>query len=106
MSYRFMRIIVMFDLPMETAYELKQYRDFRKYLIKNGFVMQQKSIYTKIVLNQTTKENVVIALSKNKPTKGLVQVLTVTEKQYAKMQYLVGTSKSNIISDDRKLVIF
>lgn len=101
-----MRIIVMFDLPMETAYELKQYRDFRKYLIKNGFVMQQKSIYTKIVLNQTTKENVVIALSKNKPTKGLVQVLTVTEKQYAKMQYLVGTSKSNIISDDRKLVIF
>lgn len=96
----------MFDLPMETAYELKQYRDFRKYLIKNGFVMQQKSIYTKIVLNQTTKENVVIALSKNKPTKGLVQVLTVTEKQYAKMQYLVGTSKSNIISDDRKLVIF
>lgn len=105
MSYRFMRVMVMFDLPMESSADLKQYRKFRKYLIKNGFVMQQKSIYTKIVLNQTGKDNIIEALERNKPDSGLVQVLSVTEKQYAKMKFLVGESKTNVISDDRKLVI-
>lgn len=38
MSYRFMRILVMFDLPTLTSEDLKMYRNFRKFLIKNGFL--------------------------------------------------------------------
>lgn len=34
MSYRFMRILVMFDLPTETSEERRDYRKFRKNLIK------------------------------------------------------------------------
>lgn len=34
-----MRIIVFFDLPVITAKSRRDYYNFRKYLIKSGFVM-------------------------------------------------------------------
>lgn len=49
MSYRFMRIIVMFDLPVVTSAERQEYTKFRKFLLKSGFIMMQESVYTKIV---------------------------------------------------------
>ena len=45
MSYRFMRMIVFFDLPTKTTADLREYRKFRKLLITNGFVMMQTSVY-------------------------------------------------------------
>ena len=50
MSYRFMRVLVMFDLPTETSLQRKNYRKFRKTLIKNGFIMMQESVYVKSAL--------------------------------------------------------
>ena len=39
-----MRIIVMFDLPVMSAHDRREYSKFRKYLIKNGFLMLQESV--------------------------------------------------------------
>ena len=39
-----MRVFVMFDLPVLTASDRKVYRQFRKFLMKNGFVMLQESV--------------------------------------------------------------
>ena len=44
-GFRFMRMIVFFDLPAITVEEKRHYRQFRKLLIKNGFVMLQESVY-------------------------------------------------------------
>lgn len=106
MSYRFMRVIIMFDLPTETPEHQKAYRDFRKGIMKNGFFMMQESIYCKMVLNESAKNNTILAIRRIKPAQGLVQILTVTEKQFQKMEYLVGSSKSNVIDTDERLVIF
>lgn len=105
MSYRFMRIIVMFDLPVTTATERKEYARFRKYLIKSGFLMMQESIYCKLSPNSTLADAVIENVRKNKPENGLVQVLRVTEKQYAKMEFIVGEGKSEVLSSDERLVI-
>ena len=105
MSYRFMRILVMFDLPVITAAERKEYVRFRKYLMKSGFLMMQESIYCKMSPNSTLADAVVENVRKNKPEKGLVQVLRVTEKQYAKMEFIVGEGKSEVLSSDERLVI-
>ncbi|MDY0244393.1 MAG: CRISPR-associated endonuclease Cas2, partial [Sphaerochaeta sp.] len=51
--HRFMRVIVMFDLPVLTRPQRKAYRKFRKWLIATGFIMLQESIYSKLVLNPT-----------------------------------------------------
>jgi len=105
MNYRYMRILVFFDLPTLTAANKRDYVNFRKYLIKNGFIMLQESVYTKLALNQTISEAVVSNVRKNKPPDGLVQLLTLTEKQFQKMETITGEFKSNIIDNDKRLVI-
>ena len=95
-----MRILVMFDLPVGTDSERRNYRLFRKYLVKNGFLMLQESVYCKIAQNSTAAETIVENVKKNKPPVGLVQVLKVTEKQYSRMEYIVGETKSEVIDND------
>lgn len=105
MSYRYMRIVIMFDLPVETSVERREYALFRRFLVKNGFLMLQKSIYCKIAQNPTAAENVISNVRKNKPKTGLVQVLTITEKQYSKMECIVGEKKTDVIDSDERLLI-
>ena len=100
-----MRIIVFFDLPTETAADRREYRTFRKLLIKNGFVMMQGSVYCRMVLNGSVQKSVFDVIRKNKPKKGIVQMLTVTEKQFASMAYITGASKTDVIDTDERLVI-
>lgn len=95
----------MFDLPVETDSQRRNYRLFHKYLIESGFVMMQQSIYTKIAKNSSAATAIVAQLRKNKPPEGLVQVLQVTEKQYAKMEFIVGEAKSEVIDTDERLVV-
>jgi len=105
MSYRFMRMIVFFDLPTETAADRREYRKFRKMLIKNGFLMMQESVYCRLLLNQTMQISVQNTIRKNKPPGGIVQSLVITEKQFAGMEYIVGESKTDVINSDERLVI-
>lgn len=105
MSYRFMRVIVMFDLPVLTSIQRKQYRDFRKELIKNGFLMMQESIYTKIALNQNSVNSVIHHIKKIKPLEGLVQILVITERQFARMEVLVGEVNTDIMNSDERILI-
>ena len=105
MSYRYMRILVMFDLPTLTANDKKEYVRFRKYLIKNGFLMLQESVYCKLTLNTTVADAVVNNVRNNKPADGLVQMLTVTERQFSKMEIIVGELKSRVLDTDERMVI-
>lgn len=105
MSYRYMRIIVMFDLPVTLPEDLREYTRFRKYLVKSGFLMMQESIYCKLALNTTVSEAVIKNIRKNKPKKGLVQILTLTEKQFSKMEVIVGDYSSDVLDTDERIVI-
>lgn len=106
MSYRFMRVIVMFDLPTDTSMDRRHYRWFRKFLIDEGFVMMQESVYTKICLNMHAVNKVELNIQKNRPPKGIVQVMNVTEKQFASMKLVVGESDTvNIQNDERMIVL-
>lgn len=100
-----MRIIVMFDLPVLTAEQRREYMRFRKFLIKSGFLMMQESIYCKLALNGTAANAIVESVRKNKPLEGLVQLLAVTEKQYAKMEFIIGTVSHEVLDSDERLVI-
>lgn len=93
MRYRFMRILVFFDLPTEMAKDRKNYSQFRKFLIKEGFIMMQESVYAKLVLNNSITNSIKDKISKNKPQKGIVQMLIITEKQFNSMEYIVRREK-------------
>ena len=95
----------MFDLPVATAKNMKDYRLFRKYLIKTGFLMMQESVYSKLAPNVAAADAVIDNIKKNKPPDGLVQVLKITEKQYSKMVFIVGSSRHDVLDTDERLVI-
>ncbi len=100
-----MRIVVFFDLPVLTESNRRDYRTFRKYLIKSGFMMVQESVYCKLAQNGSVADAVVENIKKNKPHEGLVQVLRVTEKQYNKMDFIVGERTGDVLTSDERLVI-
>lgn len=100
-----MRVLVFFDLPVTTGEQRRNYARFRKFLLKSGFMMLQESVYCKLALNGTVVRGIVDNVHKNKPTEGLVQLLTVTEKQYAKIDIIVGEVKNEILDSDERLVI-
>ncbi len=99
-----MRIIVMFDLPVVTVSDRRAYTQFRKYLIKNGFLMLQESVYCKLAQNSTAADLIINNIRKNKPPSGLVQTLKITEKQFSRMEYIVGESKSEVLDTDERIV--
>lgn len=100
-----MRIIVFFDLPVLTREDRHRYSVFRKFLIKNGFIMLQESVYSKLVLNLSSRDAVIFNVKKNRPPEGLVEVLTITEKQFSKMEIITGTVKSEYLDSDERLVV-
>ena len=95
----------MFDLPVTTYMNRKEYSKFRKYLVSQGFIMMQESIYSKLVQNQTAADTVFDNIKKNKPSSGLVQVMKITEKQYARIECIVGKNTSEIINTNDRIVI-
>ena len=103
-GFRFMRMIVFFDLPAITVEEKRYYRQFRKLLIKNGFVMLQESVYCKMITSPSVENSVKLLIHKNKPPQGLVQILTVTEKQFVKMDYVVGEYTRDVIASEERVV--
>ena len=100
-----MRVIVFFDLPVETSEDRRNYRKFRKFLIKEGFLMLQQSVYVKLALNQTQVEQIVAEVKRGIPNQGTVQILSVTEKQFSKMEHLSGKIETDVVNSDERLLI-
>ena len=100
-----MRIMVFFDLPTESLDDKRNYRKFRKFLIASGFLMMQESVYCKLALNQTVANTVAAQVRKNVPPEGKIQMMIVTERQFARMEYLVGERQDSVIENDEMLVI-
>lgn len=105
MNYRYMRVMVFFDLPTLTDQNRRDYRHFRKYLIKSGFIMLQESVYGKLAQNSSVADVIVENIYKNRPSDGLVQVLRVTENQYSRMDFIVGRKANGILDSDKRLVV-
>lgn len=105
MVNRFMRVMVFFDLPVMTRKQRKRYTDFRRFLIKDGYIMLQYSVYSRTVRNFDDAKKHVERIKRNIPLEGSVRVMTVTEKQYASMELLVGERwKQEELLDTKQVV--
>ena len=81
----------MFDLPMGNDSERRSYSDFRQFLIKDGYHMEQFSVYSRILLSRDSADAHLKRLKANLPAAGAVTVFTLTEKQYAGRAVLVDS---------------
>lgn len=100
-----MRIILFFDLPTETAKDRRTYAKFRKLLVDEGFIMLQESVYTKLALNNSIVNSVKEKIYKNKPPKGIVQLLVITEKQFSEIEYVIGEGSTEVLDNTERFIV-
>lgn len=100
-----MRMMLLFDLPSVTYIDRKAYNRFRKFIMKEGFIMMQESVYVKLLLNNTAAKLQSERIRENAPTKGIVELLLVTEKQFSTIEYITGSKVTTIEDSDERLVI-
>lgn len=77
---------VFFDLPVETATDRRNYAQFRKGLIKDGYTMLQYSIYIRHCNSRENAEVHIKRARKLLPPKGEVIIFTLTDKQFSMME--------------------
>ena len=91
MRYKVMRLLCMFDLPVETGKERKAYRSFRKMLLREGFIMIQYSVYMRTCPSRDYAKRLGTRIESKVPAEGHIRLVMITEKQYEDMQIIIGT---------------
>lgn len=85
-EYRVMWVLVFFDLPTDTKTARKHAADFRKHLLEDGFVMFQFSIYMRHCASAESAEVHIRRVKSFLPDYGNVGMISVTDKQFGKME--------------------
>jgi CRISPR-associated protein Cas2 len=105
-GYRAMWIFAMFDLPTDTKKARKDYTYFRKNLLKDGFSMLQYSVY---VRHCASEENADVHYGRVKsflPPDGEVRLVSITDKQFGRMETFWGKLRKPPLPQPRQLELF
>lgn len=84
-GYRFMWLLVMFDLPVVTKAQRSAATRFRQWLLDEGYEMSQFSIYLRFCAGKEQADRRVREIGRKRPEQGRVQILLVTDRQFEKM---------------------
>jgi len=88
-------MFAMFDLPVDTKEHRKEYAQFRKMLLKLGFTMLQFSVYAKHLPSEDAAKHLGNIVGLAVPPKGQVRLLTVTDRQFGKMDVYFGKNRQS-----------
>lgn len=105
-AYQIMWVMVFFDLPTETKKERKIYAQFRKDMLKDGFIMFQFSIYMRHCPSRDNAEVHVRRVKNRLPEKGHVGILSITDKQFGDMEIFYGKKQKAQTMEGQQLELF
>jgi CRISPR-associated protein Cas2 len=105
-AYRFMWIVTMFDLPTDTKAARRQYAQFRKALLKDGFTMLQFSVYIRHCASEENAEVHMKRVEMYVPPDGEVRVMTITDKQFERMRTFWGKMRKPAPPPPQQLEFF
>ena len=92
-NYKMGWLVVFFDLPTTTPEDKKQYIQFRKNLLEDGYLMVQYSVYARACVTQERIETHARRLRSMVPPDGSVRCMFVTNIQWDKTYIFHGKSK-------------
>jgi CRISPR-associated protein Cas2 len=101
-----MWVLVLFDLPTETAKERKTASDFRKKILKDGFAMFQFSIYLRHCASRENAEVHIQRVKKILPEHGHVGIMCITDKQFGMMEIFHGQKPAPTTPPAQQLEMF
>jgi CRISPR-associated protein Cas2 len=89
-----MWVIVYFDLPTETKTDKRAYTDFRKGLLRDGFMMMQYSVYFRHCNSSENAEVHKRRVKNAMPDKGNIIVFEITDAQFGRMEFYQGYKRT------------
>ena len=99
-------MIVLFDLPVVSTEDRKAASLFRNDLLKMGFAMSQFSVYYKMLTGKEKVERYAGLVEAIVPAHGKVDIVYITDKQYANTVTLYGKGNREILEKPSQLVLF
>ncbi len=101
-----MWVIAMFDLPTDTPRERRAYTRFRKDLLKDGFTMMQYSVYIRHCASIENAKVHATRMGHCVPSAGEVRFLTITDKQFGRIETYVGRNRKAPPNPPAQLELF
>ena len=101
-----MWLLVMFDLPVGTKPERRAATKFRNWLLDEGYEMSQFSVYMRFCSAKEQAERRTRDISRNRPSKGHVHILSVTDKQFGDMVVFRAGERRKIRGVPEQLALF
>ncbi|MDX1968254.1 MAG: CRISPR-associated endonuclease Cas2 [Planctomycetaceae bacterium] len=105
-GYQAMWVVAMFDLPVKTKRERREYTRFRNLLLDSGFTKLQYSVYARFCASEDIANTFRGQLKRQLPPKGYVRFLSITDRQFGKMQSFHGKTQVNAEKVPPQLLLF
>ncbi|MCK8607143.1 CRISPR-associated endonuclease Cas2 [Apilactobacillus ozensis] len=100
-----MRLMIMFDLPVDTSQNRRDYRNFHKKLINEGFIMVQYSVYSRVCVTKKSANFLEKRIADFAPSQGTIQSFMMTEKQYNDMHFITGKPVKDVRNSSERTII-
>jgi len=105
-GYQGMWLFAMFDLPVETRLNRRDYARFRKTLLKDGFIFLQYSVYARYITGEEAAQAHRALVRRELPPDGQVRLLAVTDHQFGKMEVFHGKKPKPAEDAPRQFMLF
>ncbi len=101
-----MWLFALFDLPVKTRDDRRDYTKFRKALLREGFCMLQFSVYARYCPSEESSKAYRNRVHAELPEKGQVRLLAVTDRQFGKMDVFFGENRGDAEEPPKQLMLF
>ena len=105
-GYREMWLFAMFDLPVKTKRDKRNYVRFRNLLLDEGFCKMQFSVYARFCGSEDIAETHRERLRRMLPPDGHVRLVAITDRQFGKMEVFHGKKRGEPESKPNQLELF
>lgn len=105
-GYRYMWMLVMFDLPVGSKQERREASAFRHFLLDQGFEMAQFSVYMRCCPSKDHTRTYTRRIEAALPPGGKVSILYFTDKQYEQMHSYFTGSRQKQAKNPSQFVLF
>lgn len=101
-----MWLFALFDLPMDTKEQRREYSQFRKALLREAFTMLQYSVYARHGAGEEALAAVRGRVRAALPPHGQVRLVAVTDHQFGKMEVYFGKKRRPAEDPPAQLMLF
>lgn len=92
-KYHAVWLFALFDLPVDSKLAKRQYTQFRRELLKQGFSMLQFSVYARYCPSEESSASHRNRVRAVLPAEGQVRLVSVTDAQFEKMEVYFGEKR-------------